>query len=163
MSDWTPQERKIKTPYGIIHYGGSCNDHYANFRTIDQFPGNDGNVVLTLQGPAMRAFIAAQVRYARRTMDKKKFDTFIKKNPNGRPIIILAGTNRSCSTQRSLWLSDKNRYASPDITGHTRGLAIDRSNAQPNLNIVDQCLAAEGWNRTRPDDEPWHWSYGVTI
>ena len=160
MSDWTRTERRIRTPYGYIYYGGPCRDNYRNFVTLDQFPKNDGNVVLTLQGPAMRAFKAAQVRYAKQTGWTKKQ---LANSPAGRPIIILAGTNRSCSTQRALYASDRNRYANPDITGHTRGLAIDRSNAQPNLAIVDRCLAAEGWNRTRPDDEPWHWSYFLTI
>ena len=159
MSDWTHTERRIKTPYGYVRYGGPCRDSYPSFRTLDQFPENDGNVVLTLQGPAMRAFKAAQVRYAKRSWSAKRF----KANPDGRPIIILAGTNRSCATQRALYASDPNRYANPNVTGHTRGLAIDRSNAQPYLSIVDQCLAAEGWNRTRPDDEPWHWSFHVTI
>jgi len=160
MSDWTRTERRIKTPYGTIRYGGPCRDTYPSFITLDQFPKNDGNVILVLQGPAMRAFKAAQVRYAKQTgWSKKQLDN----SPAGRPIIILAGTNRSCATQRALYASDPNRYANPNITGHTRGLAIDRSNDQPYLPIVDRCLAAEGWNRTRPDDEPWHWSYFLTI
>ena len=160
MSDWTRTERRIKTPYGFIYYGGVCKDNYRNFQRLDQFPEKDGNVILVLQGPAMRAFKAAQLRYARQSGWSKKR---IAANPNGRPIIILAGTNRSCATQRALYASDSSRYANPNITGHTRGLAIDRSNAQPNLGIIDRCLAQEGWNRTRPDDEAWHWSYHVTI
>ena len=160
MSDWTRTERRIKTPLGFIYYGGPCRDNYRNFRTLDQFPEKDGNVILVLQGPAMRAFKAAQVRYAKQTGWSA---ARLKRNPDGRPIIILAGTNRSCTTQAALYRSDQNRYANPNITGHTRGLAIDRSNAQPNLKIVDACLAAEGWHRTRPDDEPWHWSFHVTI
>ena len=159
MSDWTRTERRIRTPYGFIYYGGPCRDNYRNFVTLDQFPKNDGNVVLTLQGPAMRAFKAAQVRYAKQTGWTKKQ---LANSPDGRPIIILAGTNRSCATQAALFKSDSSRYADPRYTGHTRGLAIDRSNDQPNLTVVDRCLAAEGWHRAR-SDEPWHWSFFVTI
>jgi hypothetical protein len=157
----TTAHRDYRTPYGTIHYGPeACKDDYPNLVRLDQFPKADGNVILVLQRPAMRAFIAAQVRYAKQTGWSKKQLT---NNPNGRPIIILAGTNRTCATQRALYARDSSRYAHPNTTGHTRGLAIDRSNAQPNLAIIDRCLAAEGWNRTRPDDESWHWSFHLTI
>ena len=168
MSDWTPVERPIRTPNGIIHYGGPCKDDYPNMERLDQDP-DGANIILVLQRPAMKAFLAAQVRYARKSgwskerIERNTVRIGTKRYPVGRTIVILPGTNRTCATQTALFRKDPNRYAAPQITGHTRGLAIDRSNAQPNLAIVDQCLRLEGWTRTRPDDEPWHHSYGVTI
>lgn len=157
MSEWTPTERKIATPYGIIRYGGVCRDDYRSMQTYDQ---GGGNTVLSLQRPAMTAFKAAQMRYAKRSGWSKARR---ERNPNGRPIKVLPGTNRTCETQQRLYSSDRNRYASPAITGHTRGLAIDVDQSQPNLATIGQVLRAEGWTQTRPVDEPWHFSYGVTV
>lgn len=157
MGDWTPVERKIETPNGPIFYGGPCKDDYPN---MEDFDGAGDHLILTLQRPAMKAFKAAQDRYGKRMgWSRSKRE----RNPDGKPIIVLPGTNRSCSTQTRLYASDPNRYAKPEITGHTRGLAIDVSRAQGNLDIIHACLKAEGWTQTRPDDEPWHYSYGVTI
>ena len=156
MSDWTASERRIKTPYGFIYYGGPCRDRYPNFRRYD--PEGTG-LTVTLQGPALRALKAAQVRYAKRTgWTKARLD----KHPEGRVITLLAGTNRACSTQAALYRSDPNRYADPKYTGHCRGLALDVSQAQPNLKIIYSCLALEGWKRAR-SDEPWHHSFHVSI
>ena len=154
MSEWTPQERKIKTPNGIIFYGGPCKDDYENMEVYDQPPEGQG-LILKLQSPAMTAFKAAEVRFGEQTGRPAKW----------RPILVLPGTNRTCSTQRTLRARDPGRYADPDVTGHTRGLAIDVSQAQPrvNLDIIHECLTAEGWERVRPDDEPWHYSFGVMI
>lgn len=168
MGDWTPVERPIKTRLGVIHYGGPCRDDYPNMERLDQDP-DGANVILTLQRPAMKAFLAAQVRFAKKSgwSEERINRTTVriggKRYPVGRRIVILAGTNRTCATQTALYRKDPNRYAAPQITGHTRGLAIDRSNIQLRLADVDQCLKLEGWTRTRPEDEPWHWSYGVTI
>ena len=159
MSEWTPTERRIKTAYGPIYYGGPCKDDYRNMVTYDAEPKGSG-LVLTLQRPAMKALKAAQVRYAKR---KGWTAARLKANPDGRPILMTAGTNRSCDTQKRLYAEDSSRYARPEITGHTRGLALDVSTAQSNQEIIKACLRAEGWTQTRPDDEPWHWSYGVTI
>jgi len=159
VSDWTPTERKIKTPYGYIRYGGPCRDDYRSLVVYDQ---GGGNTVLSLQRPAMTAFKAAEVRYARRSAWTS---ARIKKN-GGRPIKVLPGTNRSCATQAALYAMNtptNRRYASPAITGHTRGLAIDVDQSQPNLDKIHAALCAEGWTQTRPVDEKWHYSYGVTI
>ena len=126
-------------------------------------------MVLTLQRPAMRALLAAQVRYARRSgWTKERIERATvrvggKVYQEGKPIVMTPGTNRTCATQTALYRSDPNRYAQPQITGHTRGLALDVSTAQPNQIIIHQCLRMEGWNKVRPDDEPWHVSYHVTI
>lgn len=147
MSDWTRTERTIKTPNGIIYYGGACRDNYRNFEKYDQ---GGGHTIFFLQRPAMKAFKAAEERYRRKT------------NPN-KFINVLPGTNRTCSLQTSLYRSDSNRYAAPQYTGHTRGLAIDVSQAQSNLQMIYTALLNEGWKKSRPDDEPWHLSYWVTI
>lgn len=145
-----------KTPYGTIHWGGDCRDDYPNFVTYDT---GGGNTVITLQRPAMRALWAAQVRYAKRVGWSEKR---LEENPRGRPIQMLVGTNRTCATQWRLYREDSKRYAHPNTTLHTRGLALDVSQAQPNLEIIYRALASEGWKRVRPDDEPWHWSYWIS-
>jgi hypothetical protein len=109
----------------------------------------------------MKAFKAAEVRYAKRSGWTKRRIA----NQGGKPIKVLPGTNRSCSTQARLYKSDPNRYADPKITGHTRGLAIDvdQSQGSSNLKLIHYNLLAEGWVQVRPDDEPWHYSYFVEI
>ncbi len=154
---WTPTQRDYRTPYGVIHYGGRCKDDYANMVTYDQ---GGSHTILRLQRPAMKAFWGAQVRLAKRLGWSA---ARIKANPKGRFILILPGTNRTCAMQAALRRLDPNRYASPAITGHTRGLAIDVRQDQSNLKLINTALIAEGWNRVRPDDEPWHYSFHVSI
>jgi len=158
MSEWTPRERKIETAHGTIHYGGPCKDDYGNMVIYD--PAGSA-IILTLQRPAMRAFWEAEVIYAKRMgwSDER----IANNGGHGRPISVTPGTNRTCATQAKLYASDPNRYAEPKITGHTRGLAIDVSQAQANLDKINRALRLAGWTQARPDDEPWHWSYGVTI
>lgn len=167
MAEWTAQPSRRRTPYGYVHYGNGCEDSYPNMVVYDASPRGHG-LVLTLQRPAMRALLAAQVRYAKRSgwtkvrIERNTVKVGGKVYLEGRPIIILPGTNRTCETQAALYRSDSSRYARPEITGHTRGIAIDRSNAQPNLKVIDECLFAEGWRRVR-SDETWHWSFGYVI
>lgn len=149
--------QNIRTPYGVIHYGPVCKDDYANFVVYDQ---GGSHTVLTLQRPAMKAFWAAQVRYAKRVGWTAKR---LEKEPKGRPIFVLPGTNRTCATQVRLYRLDPKRYAHPAVTGHTRGLAIDVSGEQGNQDLIRQCLKLEGWKQCRPDDEPWHYSFHVSI
>jgi hypothetical protein len=131
------------TEHGTIHYGGPCKDDYPNIQLYQQRKA-DGPVV-KLQGPAMRAFKAAEVRVGRE--------------------IPLTGSWRSCANQAQLYASDPQRYADPAITAHTRGLAIDVSTAIGLLMKmkVKRALKAEGWKQVRPDDEPWHWSFKVCV
>jgi hypothetical protein len=165
MSEWTPAPSKRKTEYGYVYYGGSCRDDYPNFRTYDQ---GGGNTVVTLQKPALLALLEAQVKLARAlgwskariARENKAVDG--KKYPEGRPIEVLPGTNRTCATQAALYRSDSSRYADPRYTGHTRGIAIDVDQRQPNLSKVNAALAAAGWRRAR-SDEPWHFSYGYAV
>lgn len=137
-----------RTPYGVIHFGGACRDDYPTIRLYDQPPR--GGAPVKLQRPALRALRAAETRYGKRTG-----------RPNGWRAIALTGSWRSCAYQRQLYARDPRRYAHPNATAHTRGLAIDVSTAQPNQAIIRACLRAEGWRQVRPDDEPWHYSYWI--
>jgi hypothetical protein len=136
-----------RTPYGVIHYGGVCKDDYPNIELYDQPP--KGGSPVKLQAAAIRAFKAAERRYGKRTRPKI-----------GWRAIPLTGSWRSCAYQAELYRSDPNRYASPNGTLHTRGLAVDVSTSAPNQAIIRAALKAEGWHQARPD-EPWHYSYFV--
>lgn len=144
----------LKSPYGVIHFGGECKDNYANIRLYDQPP--EGGSPVKLQSPALRAFKAAEVRYAKRS----GWTAARIKKQGGRPI-VLTGSWRACSLQYQLYRKDPSRYAHPNVGVHTRGLAIDVSTAQPNQAVIKACLRAEGWVQVRPDDEPWHHSFVV--
>jgi hypothetical protein len=82
--------------------------------------------------------------------------------------VQVTGTSRSCELQAQLYASDRSRYAPPSVGLHTQGLAIDvDTNWQQALDgptewKFKQAMKAAGWTQTRPDDEPWHWSYGWT-
>jgi hypothetical protein len=165
MSEWTRTPTKRKTEYGYIYYGGVCRDDYPNFRTYDQ---GGGNTIVTLQKPALLALLEAQVKFARASgwskeriqRNQKAIDG--KKYPEGRPIRVLPGTNRTCATQKALYADDPDRYADPKITGHTRGIAIDAAQDQADLDDANDALASAGWKRVRLD-EGWHWSYGFVV
>lgn len=70
----------------------------------------------------------------------------------------ITGSSRTCEFQEAAYKKDPNRYAPPDTTRHTRGLAIDVHTGDI-TNRLNTSLAAHGWRRSRPTDEPWHWSY----
>jgi hypothetical protein len=146
----------VRTPTGIIHYGGSCVDNYPNVEIYDQPPA--GGSPVKLQRPALRAFRKAEREYAKLS----GWSPGRIRRVGGRPI-VLTGSWRSCAYQRELYNRDSSRYAHPDVTGHCRGIAIDVSTAQLNQTLIARALYRSGWRRVRPDDEPWHWSYGVTV
>lgn len=128
-----------RTLFGTIHHGGQCRDDYANIEIYDQPPS--GGSPIKLQRPALRSFLQTE-----RRLDKT---------------ISLTGSWRSCALQRELYARDSNRYAHPDVTLHTRGLAIDVSQAQSSrkLRKIRRLLTELGWHQVRPDDEPWHYSF----
>ena len=129
----------IKTEFGPIHYAGVCKDDYQN---IVLWHTNGGQTV-KLQRPAMDSFKEASAK--------------VKGIP-------LSGSWRSCAYQAELYASDSSRYASPNGTGHTRGLAIDVSTALParKLRAIHKALMARGWHQAR-SDEAWHYSFGVDV
>jgi len=82
-------------------------------------------------------------------------------------IVRNVGAYRSYAQQASLWASDPNRFAPPTSSLHVVGLAIDVAADQMNRADVIAAFTAEGWHRARygagtRNDEPWHWSYGVS-
>lgn len=135
------------TPYGPIFHGGPCDDDYENIVLYDQ--GGD-RAVIKMQRPAIKSFKEAEEAITRK-FGRKQF-------------ILLTGSWRSCELQRQLFASDPNRFAHPDTTLHTRGLAIDVSQNQSSLKLkrIHTALTNRGWNRVRPDDEPWHYSFHLT-
>lgn len=131
----------IQTKYGKIHYTNRiCKDDYRNIVLFEQ----GGGVVIKLQAPAMASFRACSQKL-------------------GFPILVT-GTWRACSYQAQLYARDSKRYADPRITAHCKGLAIDVSQAQSasRLAKIHKALLANGWHQVR-SDEPWHYSYGVTV
>jgi LAS superfamily LD-carboxypeptidase LdcB len=132
----------IPTQYGPIHYQNRfCKDDYANMQLFNQ----GGGVVIKLQDPALESFRACS----------KKLGF----------AILVTGTWRSCAYQSELNANDPTgRYADPRVTAHCKGLAIDVSQAQRTtiLAKIHTALLAHGWHQVR-SDEPWHYSYGVTV
>jgi hypothetical protein len=146
----------IQTQYGVIHDGGSCCDDYDNINIYQQ---TDSRIV-KLQGPALRAFKAAEQRITPKRM---------KVRGKTRHILITGIGWRDCALQRQLWLSDPGRYANPDGSKHCRGLAIDVDQGQRwtgrttagTLAAIKKALLLEGWHYAVPG-EPWHTSYVVS-
>ena len=130
-----------KAPYGTIYDGGVCKDDYPNINIYHQ----TAQRIVKLQGPALRAFKAAEER------------------AGSKPLLITGIGWRSCSLQRELWLSDSNRFANPDGSKHCRGLAIDVDQNQGLLRRrkIHRALLAEDWHQSVPS-EPWHYSYFVS-
>lgn len=134
---------RIATPYGPIHYTDRvCKDDYAN---IELFHAG-GGLVVKLQAPALASY-----------RDTCKV--------LGRPI-PLTGSWRSCAYQTELYNSPANhhRYADPKVTAHCKALAIDVSQAQPAARLarIHELLTNRDWHQVRAD-EPWHYSFGVTV
>jgi hypothetical protein len=153
---------RINTEYGVIYRSEQCRDDWRNIETYDQ---QGGHSLITLQKPAILSLKAAEQTLYRRLhpidAERRKRRG---KPPGVEPIIVLPGSKRTCELQASLYAKDPQRYAPPNAGVHTHGLAIDVSQAQRRrkLNLTYKVLAGHGWTRTRPDDEPWHWSFGVT-
>lgn len=146
------------TRYGTIHYGGVCVDDYPNIIQYDQ--PQTGGIPIKLQAPAMRAFQEAEEQVQRRRIRKLHAPRADKKF---RPI-VCTGTWRSCELQAELYARDPHRYAAPNSTGHTRGIAIDVSTAMGLVfkRKVHKALIKIGWEQARPD-EPWHYTWGVKV
>jgi len=133
---------KYRTPYGTVFHSTTCKDDHPNMVTREDFD-KEPFTGMTLQQPALRALRAAE-----RTLGHIWKPEHIR----------VTGSIRSCEQQRGLWLSDKSRFASPDTTLHTQGLAIDVHTGHLN-DRVRKALLAHGWKQSRPDDEPWHFSF----
>lgn len=139
------------TKYGVIHsrYPGPRNDPpYAN---VNRYKRDVGDVVL--QGPALRAFKAAEVRATPRRLRKKG---------KVQPILITGVGYRSWSLQNSYYQTDTKRYANPDSSNHVEALAVDldmRMTAYRRYRVT-KAMKAEGFLFT-VDGEPWHGSFRI--
>ena len=150
---------EYQTPYGRIFYDDDfCQDNYPNIVLYHQPPA--GSKTVKLQAAAIRAFKNAEDRIQSRRIRNLNSP---REDPKFRPI-ELTGSWRSCAYQAELYASDPNRYAPPNRTGHTRGLAIDVSQAQSarRLRKIRRALEAEGWHYARTD-EPWHASFYLSL
>lgn len=138
-----PTERTFTIhPYRPIICGGKCRDNYDRIET--QPYGTNGRLTATLQRGAMTSFLEASAAVKRETGHE----------------IALTGSIRTCAQQTALYAKEPGRFAPPDLTFHTRGLAIDVSTEQDDQDTIAKALTRRGWFRARPADEPWHWSFG---
>jgi hypothetical protein len=122
------------TRFGIVRRDEGCKSNYWNIVEQDR----DG-YTLKLQRSAMRSFRRAEKSIGRE--------------------IRLTGSWRDCAYQAALYAKDPNRYASPNATLHTHGLAIDVSTTLKDQEEIRKALLERKWKQSRPDDEPWHYSF----
>jgi hypothetical protein len=143
-------ESKLTRFGRVYRLVGGCKDDYDNIRTSKRYrkasgviPFRTRKVAITMQKPALDAFRQAEVRLGRE--------------------IVVTGSARSCALQAQLYASDRNRYAPPSVGLHCQDLAIDVTTEDPQLKTkVREALEHVGFTQARPDDEPWHFSYGWT-
>jgi hypothetical protein len=109
-----------------------------------------------LQGPAIRAFKAAELRITPRRLKRKG---------KVRHILITGQGYRSYALQKSLVENSDQpgRYADPDGSLHVEALAVDVDQGQGafRLRAIRKALEAEGWHYG-VSGEPWHASFHVT-
>ena len=139
------------TRFGTVYRKtDGCKDDYSNIITSRLYRKTSGvirrrprKVTITAQRPAVEAFRRAEVLVGRE--------------------IVVTGTARSCALQASLFKLFPSRYAPPWVGLHCQALAIDVSTNDPQLQTtVREALLRVGFTQSRPDDEPWHFSYGWT-
>jgi hypothetical protein len=137
---------KMKTPYGPIYLSNpGPKKKYGNVNVYHQTASRD----VILQGPALRAFRAAEARCATK---KKKY-------------ILITGVGfRSWDLQYNYWKSDMGRYAHPDDSMHVEALAVDldQSVGYFRLKMVERALKAEGWYPGAAFGDKPHWSFRVS-
>jgi hypothetical protein len=135
----------FETKYGTIHARNPGPFvAYPNLRTYMQTRTRH----VVLQGPALRAFKAAEERVATKS----------------KPFILITGSGyRSYDLQKELWDTDHFRYADPDLSNHVEGLAVDVDQGQGRFRLakVNKALRAEGFVFAVPG-EPWHASFHLS-
>jgi hypothetical protein len=147
----------IKTEYGTIHV--SSPGPYDKYDNVNVYKQTDTRHVV-LQGPALRAFKAAEQR-----VTPKRW----KAKGRTRHILITGVGYRDYDLQKQLWLSDPGRYANPDYSMHVEALAVDVDQSQrwkgkttaQTLYKIKKALLLENWHYG-VSGEPWHASYTVT-
>lgn len=154
------QNGNFDTPYGVITMRNPGRvEPPPNLQTLkrrhaERYTKDAGDVVL--QGPALRAFRAAEALATRARLAKKgKIE----------PIILTGVGYRSYASQSALYYGPDNtngtRFADPDGSLHVEALAVDNHMGFFHLirkARVKKALIAEGWYFA-VDGEPWHASY----
>jgi len=139
---------RYKTKYGTIFHRPTCKDDWKNIITRNR--KRFGKVVpyttMTLQEPALLSIRAVEKELSK---------------PWKRFMVRVTGTLRTCDQQRALYASDPKRYAPPNSGLHTHGLAIDVHTGYLD-DRLRKALLAHGWHQSRPDDEPWHFSFRLS-
>jgi hypothetical protein len=139
------------TKYGTVYrLVGGCKDDWKNIVTSSYYRKPSGlirrrlrRVPITMQAPAIKALRVAEEALGRE--------------------IVVTGSLRSCELQAKLYASDKVRFAPNTVGVHCQGLAIDVTTNDPELKTkVRKALLAVGFNQSRPEDEPWHFSMKVS-
>jgi len=142
--------QRVDTDYGrVFRLVGGCKDDWSQITTSSWYHKPSGlvrwrkrKVAITLQAPAVAALKDAEKILGRE--------------------IVVTGSLRTCELQAALYKSDPNRYASPSVGVHCQGLAIDVTTEDPELKTkTRKALFQVGFNQSRPDDEPWHFSFAV--
>ena len=141
----------FKTKYGVVTARNPGRVKAPpNLQTY--FQTGDGTVAL--QGPALRAFKAAEVRATPRRLRRK-----------GKvlPILITGVGFRSYALQKQLYDREPGRFANPDGSLHVEALAVDIDMTQSLFRRarIRRALEAEGWHYG-VSGEPWHASFRLS-
>lgn len=140
------------TRYGIIHVRNP--GPFKAYENLNHYAQTASRSV-TLQGPALRAFRAAELRITPKRLKRKG---------KVQHILITGQGYRSYSLQKGLYASDSSgRYADPDGSMHVEALAVDIDQGQGYLRLraIRKALEAEGWHYG-VSGEPWHASFRLS-
>lgn len=111
---------------------------------------------VVLQGPALRAFKAAEQRITPK---------YLKRKGKVRHILLTGVGYRSYALQKSLYENSDQpgRYADPDGSLHVEALAVDIDSGQSTFRRtqIRKALEAEGWHYA-VSGEPWHASFRLS-
>jgi hypothetical protein len=140
----------VHTVTGPAYRSSKCEDRWPNMRTM------------TVAGQQLHMQLCAIRAYRQSCREFAKLSGWSPeriKRTGGRPI-LLTGSWRSCELQTHLHAEDPKRFADPDVSLHPEGLAVDVDTGQKGFGLAVEAMANIGWARVRPDDEPWHHSWG---
>ena len=137
-----------ETRYGTVYHSPVCKDDWSNIvtKTVKRKGPGGWSATYKLQEPAIASLRAVA----------KELGGKFRQAP-----VRVTGTFRTCAYQHELWVSDPSRYANPNSTLHTQGLAIDVDTTIL-TDKIRLTLLAHGWHQSRPTDEPWHFSFRLT-
>lgn len=144
-------EGDFETKYGIVTVRNP--GRFNAPPNLQLYVQTDSRTV-RLQGPALRAFKAAEKRITpKRMLNKGKV----------RHILITGQGYRSYDLQKALYAVEPGRFADPDCSLHCEALAVDVDQSQGYLRLraIRKALEAEGWHYG-VSGEPWHASYRLS-